>query len=197
MKYLLNLLFSLALITSARAQTTYESPHVKDGKTIQCQIPDDFHLIEVLSNHESKQYTSNPEIDFTEVDTDTVEFGMLSVFHAPVDGETLGSLLKKLSEQVEEDAGIVVARSPDIEDINGRQFILTAYLDGVTEGKLERIFIGITQFGDYFINTIYYSTELTGQKLNLSSFSEILETWTEVTTDKEDAMESDGLSTEE
>jgi len=194
MKYLLLFLLALTFCGESIAQTVYESPHVHGGKTIQCIIPSEFFLVNGSENKASQQFATNPEFNPESDNVDSAEVGVLSIFHSPIEGQSLESLMEILIDQLADDETIVIARSPDVEEINGRQFLVTAYLNGVSEGRLERVFIGITDFGDYLVNMVYFSTEPISDQMTVGVFMDILATWNEKETSRVDGMQEEDIS---
>lgn len=191
MKYLSLLILVLATVGSSFAQITYESPHVKDGKTMQLSIPEGFYEFSGLSTSRNTVYSNLETIDFDVEDITDLPVGLLTIAHLPREDESLESMMEELKREVnnnEED--LAVFQSPKIVDKNGRRTMYAGLKGDIIDMDLDRMYLCVFEFGDYFIMMNYISTPLLESPLNYDKFVKISESWKEIATTKEEEFDT-------
>jgi hypothetical protein len=183
---LITLLFFLSINTLV-AQTVYESPHVKDGKTIQFIIPEGYYEVMDMGLGNT-MFASEEDIDPEENEFEEVEIGLIMMMHVVNDGETIESLKEDMESELENDGAMVIS-APEIVEIKGKECLFAAF-DGdfIDEGS-SRAYFGIVQFGDYFVMVNYLSSKELKDHLEYNQFKGILSSYEIVATDKEDRMD--------
>ncbi|MDG1333332.1 MAG: hypothetical protein P8P74_13435 [Crocinitomicaceae bacterium] len=190
MKQYLLLVLAFIFVDASFAQSTYESPHVKDGKTIQFKIPKGFYKVDDSDFEGNSLFTTREGMDYSTVSTDRETLGMLAVFHEPIDEMSPEGMLEDLqTELIEENPDVVVMIEPTITEEKGREFVIAAFKGDIEEEKMGGIFFSLTTFGDYNILIAYYALEGVEKPLDFKRFKSILTSWKVVDTDKEDAFE--------
>ena len=190
MKHFLLLLITLPFAQASIAQITYESPHVKDGKTIQLTIPAAyFEVMDMGSGN--VMFATNEDVDLDVNDMGSLELAMITVMHLQLEGETLESMKSDLEDKTGiEEEEIIVLGAPEIVDVNGRECMYAGFDGDIIEEGVNRMYFSVIEFGDYFVMVNYFGSEKLADKeqLEYEKFKEIMLSWKEITTTKEDGM---------
>ena len=190
MKQILFPLISLFLFSqNLKAQTIYESAHVKDGKTVQIEVPDGYFEVEGRTSMMSMLYANQEGLNPDEMDFEDVPVGLLAIMHQERGDKTMESLKEELSEEIEKgrDEVKMIAELSTIK-MNGGEFLVAGFEGNLVDESIQRMYFGTREFGDYFIMISYIATKEIEEFMSFKSFKGILESWKEVDTDKEDAM---------
>ena len=147
MKQFLSLILALALVGASFAQTTYESPHVKDGKTMQLIVPADVHKMEDLSSLRNTVFSTEESFDFEANEFEDVSIGLFTVSHMLRADESLESLLAELNKEInsgKED--LIVIQAPEISQSNGRKTLRAGFKGNLIEEDIDRMYVNVFEF---------------------------------------------------
>lgn len=189
MKQFILPLIALLILGSANAQVQYESPHVKNGKTIFFDLPKGFFKIEDSDYEGNILFTTQEGIEYDEVEKERINLGMLAIINESTEESSFQVMIDELkTELIEPNKELVVLAEPEISKVNGRDF-MTAAFKGEMEGEImNAVYFSVTVFGDYNIIIAYYALEGIEDYLSYKSFKKIMASWKEVATTREDEM---------
>lgn len=191
MKHLTLIIFSLLLVGSAISQTIYESPHVKDGKTITFTLPVGYHLAANSVYYGNAVYSTDPTMDVEAVEFETLEHGILAVSHETYEEGGLEDFVEEMKTEVAEMSGVTVIDAPHVEVLNGRKCLMAA-ISGVIEGesRMDAMYVSATVFGDYMVVIYYMVAQKKPENLTYANFKKVCGSAKEIATDREDEMMS-------
>jgi hypothetical protein len=192
MKQFLFSLLTIAFVGSSIAQTTYESPHVKEGKTIQFTIPEGYFFVDESDVAGDAMYVKKEGMDYRDVDPTEIDMGILMIMHEPND-ETLQlqDYLNDLeSALLEENKGLSIVEEPKIVSFNGREVLHGGFKGEMEEEKVDGLYFSSIRFGDYHIFVSYFAAGGVKDLLPYDEFIKIIASWKAVDTDKEDGIEA-------
>ena len=189
MKHFFLPLITLLLLGSVNAQIEYESPHVKDGKTMLFTLPAGYFKVANGSFDGYSMYASREGLDMEVDEIEALPIGMIAIMHVLVEGKSLEELLKEFTkEMIDENDGIIIVGEPEIKKVNGRDCIYTGLKGEIEEETIAGIYFSVIEFGDYFIVVTYYALEYVEELMDYKEFKKIMTTWKEVATEREDAL---------
>jgi hypothetical protein len=190
MKHLVLLVFCSFLGGTGFAQSFYESPHVKDGKTMTFRLPDGYYEVANSVSYGNAVFAPAPDLDINDLDIESLEFGVLAVSHEVFIEGGLEEFVEEMRGEIM-DMGetAIVIDEPHIEQVNGRSCLLTA-ISGIVneEVKMDAMYISATTFGDYMIVVYYMANEKRPENLTYEDFKKISASAREITTEREDEM---------
>lgn len=173
---------------SVNAQMLYESPHVKDGKTIHITIPAGYHEIENEVEMGLCAYSSDKELDIEKDDVQALNGGTILVAHISTTGETLTSIKEDLKEKMEDDETTIVDETPHVINSHGRQSLHTAFRNKVYNDWYRTTYLSITEHGDYFLLITYSRTDFVDESMDFEMFKNIMFSLREVATEKKNQI---------
>ena len=189
MKQFIFSLIALLILGSATAQIQYESPHVKDGKTIQFTLPKGFFKIANSDYEGNTLFTTKEGVDYDEVDTERENIAMLAVLHESTEERTLEQIIDELqTDLIEANAGLIVLAEPKIIKMNGRECMVAGFKGDVEGDEMSAIYFSVTVFGDFNVVIAYYALQGIEDELTYEGFKKIMASWKEVATTREDEM---------
>lgn len=189
MKQFILPLITLLIIGSANAQIVYESPHVKDGKTMQLTLPKGYFEVANVSFGGNSMYASREGLDFEVDELEGLPVGMIVTMHVPLEEQTLETFLDELREEmIDDNENVIVIGGPEIVKVKGRDCIYAGLKGEIEEEIIAGVYFGVIEFGDYFIVVTYYAMEYVEVILDYKEFKKIMRTWNEVATEKEDGL---------
>lgn len=187
MKHLIFSLLILLFAESTNAQTDYESPHVKDGKTIWLPIPEGYYELPELSSPMDAMYASKKDVDLQLMDLDGLQVGLISISHTQGEGQSLELMMEDLNS--ESRAEIVALGGPEIVKINDINCMIAGFKGNIIADEIDRMYFGAIEFGDYFIVVNYLATVGTENYMEYSEFKKMMSSLKEIATTKEDGMD--------
>ncbi len=189
MKHLTLIVFSLFFVGATFSQLVYESPHVKDGKTITFTLPAGYYLAENSVYYGNAVYSVDPTLNVEEMEFETLEHGILAVSHETNEEGALEDFVEEIKGEVAEMSGVTIIDAPHVEVLNGRKCLLAA-ISGVIEGEaiLDAMYVSATVFGDYMVVVYYIAAEKKPENLSYANFKKVCGSAQEIATDREDGM---------
>ena len=189
MKHLILALVSFTFLTTTSAQTAYETPHVKDGKTMQFTLPTGFFKIENSDYEGNALFTTKEGVSYDDVGIERENIAMLAVLHELTEERSIQQIMDELkSDLIEPNTGLIVLEEPKITKVKGRNCMYAGF-KGEMEGEaLSGVYFSVIGFGDYNIVIAYYALEGTENLLSYENFKKIIASWNEVETTREDEM---------
>lgn len=189
MKHLTLLVLSLLFAGTTIAQSIYESPHVKDGKTITFTLPAGYHLAANSVYYGNAVYSTDPTMDIEEVEFETLEHGILAVSHETYEEGGLEDFAEEMKTEVGEMSGVTIIDAPHVEVLNGRKCLLAA-ISGVIEGesRMDAMYVSATVFGDYMVVIYYMAAQKNPENLTYANFKKVCGSAKEIATDRDDEM---------
>lgn len=192
MKHLTLIVLTCLLVTTSFAQSTYESPHVKDGKTVSFAIPKGFYLVNNSENYGNAVFAPQEGLDVFEMNFEELEFGVLAVAHETFMEGGLEDFVEEMTGEMEEmGTELTVIDHPHLEQVNGQKCLLAA-ISGIVDGgvRMEAMYISATAFGDYMVVFYYMAKDKKPENLTYTEFKKINASRKDVATDREDGMMS-------
>lgn len=190
MKQILFQLIALFLFSqNLKAQTVYESAHVKEGKTVQIEIPNGYFEVGGRTSMMSILYANQEGLNLEEMDFEEFPVGLLAIIHQERGDKTMKSLMEELSEEIESGRDEVnMIEELSTVKMNGGEFLIAGFEGNLVDESIQRMYFATREFGDYFIMISYIATVQMEEFMSFKSFKGILESCREVDTDKEDGM---------
>ncbi len=189
MKQFILPLITLLILGSANAQIEYESPHVKDGKTIRFTLPEGYFEVANGSFEGNEMFASQEGIDLDFDDIDKLPIGVLAVIHVLIEEQTLASFKTDLTKElIDQNDGIIVVSQPEIVNINGRDCMQAGFKGEIEQEPFGGIYFSVVEFGDYFIVISYYAAQQIINLLDYNEFEKIIASWKEIETTREDEL---------
>lgn len=192
MKHLALQIICFCLVGTSFSQSFYESPHVKDGKTMTFSLPSGYFEVANSVSYGNAVFAPVPDLDINDMELETLEFGVLAVSHETFTEGGLEEFVEEMEgEIVEMGETVIIIDEPHIEQVNGRNCLLTA-ISGVVqdEVRMDAMYISATVFGDYMIVVYYMANEKRAENLSYEDFKKISASAREITTEREDEMMS-------
>lgn len=189
MKQILLALVMALFTSSSFGQIAYESPHVKDGKTVKFTLPKGYFEVINGTYEGNSVYVQRENVNMEVDNLDEMGLGILSVMHVEVDGQTLASLVDNIkAEMIAENKNLTIIDEPKISKVNGRDCFYAAMKGDVDGEIMNALYFQAIEFGDYFVMISYFAYDGTTAVMPYADFKKIIATWSEVATDREDGM---------
>jgi hypothetical protein len=173
----------------AAAQTVYESPHVKNGRTFQFNLPKGYFEISNSPNHAEAVYTKQKGLDFEKISIDTLSIGRIGIVHAPkvlfISETFLSDAVDQLKKDNEE---IIITHELEERVINGFTCTLAGFKGRIGGEELTGAYLWSFSFGDYYVLVTYFELEGAAEVMDFASFEEIIYSLSEVETSKKNQL---------
>ena len=192
MKHPFILLLVIIFASESIAQTIYESAHVKDGKTMRITIPEGFYFVDGTSFDGNAMYATQEGLHYDQISEEGKESGLIAILHEPHEGQTIESFAQELKVEFSEmGEKATILQDPKVLKLDGRKCVV-AGITGEMDGENVRgIYFGGVMFGDYLIVLGYYARESVHDVLSFDEFEQMMRSWEEISTSKEDEMLSE------
>ncbi len=187
--FLLSTLCLLMLEAFTFGQTSYESPHVKDGKTIQFEIPEGYFLVGGINMKEAQIFTRKENLNIEDVREAGSALPFLAVLHLSAEENSMESLLKTLQDRVKTEVnGKIEIEEPNIIEINGKEILFMGTKGEINGKNMDAAYVSVIAFGDYYIMLTYVAEKGVENLMNFNDFKAIISNGKEVVTEKEDQL---------
>ncbi len=190
MKQFSLLLAMLVTTCTSLAQTLYETPHVKDGKTMQFAMLPGFHLVKGTDYLGNAMFSEDKEVDPASIDLTESNIAYIAVSHESAEDNALLEFQEELIEEID-DFGpeCETIDQPHVELINDHLCLMAAVRNANSGNRrMDAFYINAIEFGDKIIVFYYLSTSKATSNLSYESFKKIVASGVLIDTDKEDVF---------
>ncbi|MFK7787823.1 MAG: hypothetical protein AB8B56_22060 [Crocinitomicaceae bacterium] len=188
MKQLSLLIVMLIVTCISFAQTLYETPHVKDGQTMQFALLPNFYLVPGTDYLGKAMFSEDKEMDPSLMDLKESDVAFIAISHESAKDNALLEFQEELIEEID-DFGpeCETIDQPHVELVNDHLCLMAA-VKNVNSGneRMDAFYINALEFGDKIIVFYYLSTSKETSNLAYESFKKIVASGVLIDTDKED-----------
>lgn len=190
MKQFALLLAILISTANSFAQTLYETPHVKDGKTMQFEMLPDFYLVPGTDYLGNAMFSEDAEIDPASIDLKESNIAYIAISHESAEDNAILEFQEELIEEIDEfGPNCETIDQPHVELVNDRLCLMAAVRNAnAGNARMDAFYINALEFGDKLIVFYYLSTSKETSNLSYDDFKKIAASGTLIPTEKEDVF---------